>query len=84
MTLMRILTRDGVEDVELRTSEARSAVGSYWNAVQHFLSTGEVEALDPYQGTTINGRRLLTDPDEIERLARIGELDLDDIYQEPR
>jgi hypothetical protein len=81
---MRILTSGGVADVELRTFAARSKVGSYWNALQHFLATGETERLDEFRRTLIKGHRLLTDPDEIERLARLGELDVDDIYEEPR
>lgn len=84
MARMRILTSHGVEDVELRTPRARSAVGSYWNAVQIFLSTGETEPLNSWDGVLIRGRRLLTDPDEIERQARIGEIDIDDIYEDPR
>jgi len=84
MARMRILTTLGVEDVELDTFQARSTVGSYWNAVQRFLSTGETDELERFEGTRIRGWRLLTDPDEIERQARIGELDVDDIYEEPR
>ena len=84
MTRMRILTRDGVENVELQTARGRSAVGSYWNAVQIFLATGDTEPLDSWDGILIRGRRLLTDPDEIERQARIGEIDIDDIYEDPR
>jgi hypothetical protein len=82
MTLMRILTKRGVEDVELETFRARSIVGSYWNAVQRFLYTGETDDLERFAGIRIRGRRLLTDPDEIERQARIGELDVDDIYED--
>jgi len=82
MGRMRILTSSGVEDVELQTSEARSAVGSYWNAVQHYLSTGEADELERFSRTLIRGRRVLTDLDEIERLARIGDLDIEDIYED--
>jgi hypothetical protein len=84
MTLMRILTPWGTADVELETPEGRSMVGRYWNAVQRFLATGETEPLEPFRWTLIGDRLLLTDPDEIERLARIGEIDIDDIYVEPR
>jgi hypothetical protein len=84
MTLMRILTPWGIADVELQTPEGRSMVGQYWNAVQRFLATGETEPLEPFRWTLIRDRLLLTDPDEIERLARLGELDIDDIYLEPR
>jgi len=81
---MRILTADGIEDLELNTSEARSAVGSHWNAIQRFLATGDSDALERFALTSVRRRRLLTDPDEIERLARIGELDVEDIYEESR
>jgi hypothetical protein len=84
MPRMRILTRHGVEDVELKTFEAGSAVGSYWNAVRHYLWTGRTDALDEFDGVEIKGRLLLTDPDLIERYARIGELDVDDIYEDAR
>jgi hypothetical protein len=84
MTWMRILTPWGITDVELETPAGRSMVGQYWNAVQRFLATGETEPLEPFQATLIRDRLLLTDPDEIERLARIGEIDIDDIYAEPR
>jgi hypothetical protein len=81
---MRILTRAGVEDVELETFAARSTVGSYWNAVQRLLYKGETDDLERFEGIRIRGRRLLTDPDEIERHARIGEIDVDDIYGDER
>lgn len=84
MSRMRILTSSGIEDVELKTSKARSVVGSYWNAVQDYLSTGRTDELKRFSRMRIRGRRLLTDPDEIERLARIGDLDIEDIYEEPR
>ena len=78
---MRILTSGGVTDVELASSRARSVVGNHWNAIQAFLYTGETEQLEPYRRLRVAGHWLLTDPDEIERLARIGELDLEDIYE---
>jgi hypothetical protein len=80
MARMRILTDNGVEDVELHTFRARSMVGSYWNAVRLYLWTGETEPLETFAGWRIRGHWLLTDPDLIDRYARIGELDLDDIY----
>ena len=81
MSRMRILTAAGIEDVELQTAGARSTVGSYWNAVRRYLWTGETEDLDRFSRTLIRDRRLLTDPDRIDQLARIGELDFDDIYE---
>jgi hypothetical protein len=79
---MRVLTTVGVKDLEIESSSARSVVGGHWNAIQAFLATGDTDPLEPYTTSVINGYLLLTDPDEIERLARIGELDIDDIYGE--
>ena len=81
MSRMRILTSSGIEDVELRTGEAKSTVGSYWNAVRHYLWSGETDELQRFSRTKIRGRRLLTDPDRIDQLARIGDLDFEDIYE---
>lgn len=82
MNLMRILTSDGVEDIEVHTEQGRSLVGGYWSAVQRFLATGETSALEAYSVTLVSDRLLLTDPDRIERFAQVGELDIDDIYEE--
>src|SRR5262249_28002377 len=71
------------KDLELDSPAARSTVGSHWNAVQAFLGTGDTGRLAPYSTDVINGYLLLTDPDDIERLARRGDLDVDDIYEEP-
>jgi hypothetical protein len=81
---MRILTRVGVRDVDLPEFSDRSTVGSHWNAVQTFLYTGETDELDRYRGVQVANRLLLTDPDTIERLAKIGDLDVDEIYEDPR
>jgi hypothetical protein len=78
MSRMRILTTRGVVDVEVSLPLARSAIGSHWNAVQHFLATGDTDQLQRFRLLPM----LLTDPDEIERLARIGELDIDGIYDD--
>jgi hypothetical protein len=80
---MCVLTTAGVKDLDVEPPAARSIVGSHWNAVQAFLATGETEPLEPYWTIVINDYLLMSDPDEIERLARIGELDIDDIYEDP-
>jgi hypothetical protein len=81
MARMRILTSAGVEDLELHSDEAKSAVGTYWNAVRRYLWTGRTDELEPFSGTLIRKRPLLTDPDRIDQLARIGDLDFEDIYE---
>jgi hypothetical protein len=80
---MRVLTTSGLKDLELDSRKTRSIVGSHWNAIQAFLATGDTDPLEPYTTTLIKDSLLLTDPDEIERLAQIGEIDIDHIYEEP-
>lgn len=81
MTRMRMLTSDGIEDVDVSDFDEASTLGSYWNAVQQFLGTGDVDPLLDFEGIAISGRPLLVDPDAIETLARRGELDFEDIYE---
>jgi hypothetical protein len=78
---MRILTRDGVIDalIEVGSKEA-SILGSYWNAVKHFLETGDAEPLAPFRGVVIGGHELEVDPDWIEYWAYQGDLGFPDIY----
>lgn len=79
---MRILTVSGVDDVSIKTDAAASAIGRHWNAVQRLLYTGDDSELEAFAKTKVKGRRLLTDPDEIERLAAIGDLSFEDIYED--
>lgn len=77
---MRVLTDRGVEVFPVIYWPDRSTVGQHWNDIKHFLATGDVGPLDRYQGVKVLGRRLQADPDEIERWARQGELEFEDIY----
>lgn len=79
---LRILTDDGVIDTLVLTDDVASQVGHYWNAVRHYLYTGETDQLTEFEGTSINFHRLLTDPDRIDEWARRGELELDSIYED--
>ncbi len=79
--VMRLLTRDGVEDLPVRNDAEASLLGSYWNAVQRFLATGEEEGLARFGPVQVGGKRLEVDPDRIEFWARYGELDFEDIYE---
>lgn len=78
---MRVLTGEGVEDISVPTERDASLVGSYWNAVQRFLATGEEEGLARFGRVRVAGRQLEVDPDRIEFWARYGELDFEDIYE---
>jgi hypothetical protein len=79
---MKMLTTRGVRVVEvLAGSDAARAIGQHWNAVKHFLNTGETEALEAFMGMRIGLFRFATDPDQIERWGRRDELDFEDIYE---
>src|SRR5438270_13800868 len=71
---MPVLTTEGVREVELHGSRAASLIGRHWNAVQHYLRTGDESELREFSGKTVAGLRLETDADAIDAGARTGEL----------
>lgn len=79
---MRILTDQGVIDTLVIDEDTASLIGSYWNAVAHYLYTGDTDRLEEFEGQRINLHRLLTDPDQIDEWARRGDLELDSIYED--
>jgi len=81
---MRFLTREGVIAVDVRGSESASRVGTYWNAMDHYLKTGDLRQLNPFKGKYLQShgvrRFYITDPQMLERLATAGEVRFEDIY----
>ena len=77
---MRLLTPDGTVAVEVRGSRVAATIGGYWNAVHHYLATGDTRPLQRYDGKRVAGVLLVTDPDVIEHVAHIGELSFESIY----
>jgi hypothetical protein len=53
------------------------------SAVGKYLRTGNVDALQEFQGQSISGHLLITDPDTLGSLAQAGALSLDEIYAVP-
>ena len=47
------------------------------------MRTGDTDALEEFEGQSIAGHRLITDPVTLSGLARAGALQLDDIYAVP-
>jgi hypothetical protein len=78
---LRILTPEGIEFVEVTDPDERSEVGQYWNAVRHYLNTGDDSRLWRFEGETVAGRPWETGLDPIEEWGRRGELDFEDIYE---
>src|ERR1700733_446332 len=77
---MQIPGPDGPKDVTVRGSKAASELGRYMAAVGKFLRSGEVDALAKFQGKSIGGHVLITDPDTLSVLAQAGAPTLDEIY----
>ena len=66
--------------VEDLTPWELSTLGLYLNAVQKVLSDRDPWAAIEFEGETIAGISLPTDPYDIERLAFEGEFDIDEFY----
>lgn len=86
--LLRVLAvpgRKGIREIALRDSRQASKVGRYWDAVQKYLRTGDASALKEFRGVRIVGTsrkriRLITDPNELNRLAHARVLSFESIY----
>ena len=82
---MKFLMPDGTIDIEVYSSRAASKLGEYWAAVKHYAETGDARPLRAFRGKSIRtGKRtyrFVTDLDQIERLARAGELSFESIYE---
>jgi hypothetical protein len=59
-----------------------SRAGTYWSAgYGRFLATGDVSVLEPFEGETLGGLPLLTDPDLIEDFYfEHGHIDFQEYY----
>jgi hypothetical protein len=77
---MVILTPRGTANVTIRGSEQASQLGHYFSAVGTFLRSGSTDALKQFDGQSLAGHRLITDPETLQNLARAGALHLDQIY----
>jgi hypothetical protein len=77
--LMRVLTREGIVDIEVGDELERSALGSYWNDVRLYLE-GRPYDLRQYAGVVVAGHVLETDVEWIEYWADSGELEFEEIY----
>ena len=80
---MLIPTSHGATPVVVRGSQEASQLGRYMSAVGHYLKTGDTDALQEFEGQSIGGHRLITDPSTLNHLAEAGSLQLDSIYALP-
>lgn len=80
---MLVPTTVGNAPVTVKGSKQASELGKYMSAVGKYLRTGDVEALGKFEGRSIGGHPLITDPDLLSSLAQAGALTLDEIYAVP-
>jgi hypothetical protein len=78
---MLVLVRDeGVRPVEHLTVRERSTVGKHWNAVKRYVERGDDSTLAKFEGRTVNGVELETNPDEIDDIAIRHGMDFEKVY----
>jgi hypothetical protein len=83
LRVMNVLSTDGHVTAVVRGSRGASLVAEHANATQRYLATGDIKVLAPFKGKRVAGLTLETNPDRIEAFALSGELDFEDIYDEP-
>ncbi len=80
---MLVPTPEGPTAVTIQGSPDASRLGKYMSAVGKYLRTGETDALEEFEGQSIAGHFLITDPEQLSSLAQAGALQLDQIYALP-
>src|SRR5665213_3646229 len=55
---MSALSTEGLRDIDVRGSRARSLVGGHWNAIKRFGATGDVSVLAKFKGKRVGGFEL--------------------------
>jgi hypothetical protein len=86
--LLRVLvttTPDGLKEIAVRDSRVASTIGSHSDAVQKYVRTGDSSSLKEFRHlkiTDASGKpiELLTDTDELDRLASAGQLSFESLY----
>lgn len=83
---MRWLDSRGQTTVELANSKEASKLSAYWNAVEHYLMTGDDRSLRRFRQMRLRTRQkatlgFVTDPDQLDRLAYAGQLAFEDLYE---
>ena len=87
-TLLRVLTipsLEGLREIAVRDSRQASRLGEYWAAVQKYLATGDTSALEKFRRKRITDASrkripLLTNLEELDRLASAGVLSFESLY----
>jgi hypothetical protein len=86
--MLRVLvvpTSEGLAEIATLDSRSATVAGEYWNAVNHYLESGDDTELARFRGISIvdaegNAVPLLTDTAELERLGSAGILSFQSMY----
>jgi hypothetical protein len=86
--LLRVLTvptSQGTREIGVRGSRQATQLAEYWNAVQHYLATGDASRLEKFRGKSIKTAdgtniTLITDRRELNRLGSAGVLNFHNLY----
>jgi hypothetical protein len=75
---------DGVQVLPVGDSRSASKIARYWGAVDRFLKTGRTEELKQFRSEVVQvdgeEHRFVTDPFQLERVARAGEVRFEHLY----
>lgn len=81
---MWVLTNEGRVSLPIKDSRTASLISRYWNAVDHYLSTGDDRQLKPFRGKFFRVNKqaypFITDRAILDELGSAGELHFEDIY----
>jgi hypothetical protein len=83
---MRWLDARGLTTVEPANSREASKLADYWNAVHHYITTGDDRPLRRFRRMRLRTRQkaslpFLTDLDQLDRLGDAGQLSFESIYE---
>jgi hypothetical protein len=85
LRILLILSDEGLIEVAVNDSRQASLIGEYWNALHRYLSRGDASELQKFKdkrARDASGKRikLLTDLDQLGRLASAGVLRFESLY----
>ncbi len=86
--LLRVLvipTKTGSDEIAVRDSRQATQLAEYWIAVHRYLQTGDASAIEKFRGKRITDAShkripLLTNLEELDRLASAGVLSFESLY----
>jgi hypothetical protein len=78
--MMTVVGPQGPVEVPVTGSRNRSLVARQRAAINHLGTTGDPSRLRQFEGLTVAGVELETDPDLIQEWGDLGQLDIDDLY----